>query len=184
MVAVSGGPTAVASVSREAPGKRVAGDTGAVTVILEEGVHLGKVAAQVATWLGSDPPTGWGRIQRILVARNSELEFVERLTRVAEGFVVGDPTDPVVDITAPVDLHQLHSLVCPYDDLTQAWVLADGLPRAETLAILTPDLTGAVSALHRLDYPRVLVNTMPDRPLTCAELDSPMTGSRHVSIAS
>jgi acyl-CoA reductase-like NAD-dependent aldehyde dehydrogenase len=184
MVAVSGGRTAVVAVGRQAPGKPVAGDTGAVTVILEEGVHLGQVAAQLATWLGSAPATGWGQVQRILVAQAVELDFVEMLTQAAEGLVVGDPTDPAVDITGPVDINRLRGLVRPYADLTDAWALASRSPRVETLAILTPDVARIMSAMHRLEYPRVVVNTMPDRPLTCAELDTPMTGSRHVSIAS
>jgi acyl-CoA reductase-like NAD-dependent aldehyde dehydrogenase len=184
MVAVSGGRSAVVAVSRQAPGKPVAVDTGEVMVILEEGVHLGKAAAQLAERLASDPAAGWGQVRRILVPRATHTDFLERLTRVAEAHVVGDPADPAVDITAPVEISDLHSSVCPYDDLREAWALANRLPRAETLAILTPDLTRIMRVVNRLEYPRVVVNTMPDRPLTCAELDTPMTGPRHVSIAS
>ena len=184
MVAVSGDRRAVAEVTRQALGKRVAADTGSVTVILEEGVQLDRVSAELAARLGSDPTTGWGQIQRILVARAAHADCLGMLTRAAEALVVGDPTDPAVDVTGPADIDRLHGLVVPYDHVADAWTLANGLPRAETVAILTPDLTRAMSAVRRLEYPRVVFNTIPASPLTCAELDSPMTGSRHVSIAS
>ncbi|MEP6526477.1 MAG: aldehyde dehydrogenase family protein [Nocardioidaceae bacterium] len=184
MVAVSGDPIVVADVTRQALGKRVAADTGSVTVILEAGVHLDQMAVELATWLGSAPTTGWGRVHRILVARATHGACLDMLTRAAEALVVGDPADPAVDTTGHADVDRLHQLVGPYDDLEDAWALANRSPRAETVAILTPDLTRAMSAIRRLDYPRVVVNTIPTRPLTCAELGSPMTGSRHVSIAS